>query len=98
MLYSQFEEGEIIPARIINHFQELDEQNMVADMFQTSFSSEMNDEEQEKALNELVIKIKEYSIDKRTRELKDLNELQNIIMEKKELQTPEKLHIYLKHG
>ena len=98
LLYSQFDEGEIVPARIINHFQELDEQNMVADMFQTGFSLEMTESEQEKALNELVIKIKEYSIDKRTRELKDLNELQNLIKEKKELQTPEKLHIYLKHG
>jgi len=46
----------------------------------------------------LIIKIKEYSVDKRTRELKDMNELQKLIQEKKALQTPEKLHIYLKRG
>ena len=98
MLYSQFEEGEIIPAKIINHFHELDEQNLVASMFQTGFHTSMNETEQEKALNELIIKIKEYSVDKRTRELKDMNELQKLIQEKKALQTPEKLHIYLKRG
>ena len=98
MLYRQLASGEVVPARIINNFSEADVQNTVADMFQTGFAARLGDEELEKALNELVIRIKEYSIDKRTRELADLNELKSLIQEKKALQTPAKLHIYLKDG
>lgn len=98
MLYRQLDTGELVPARIINNFTEAEVQNTVADMFQTGFAAKMGDEELEKALNELVIRIKEYSIDKRTRELTDLNELKSLIQEKKALQTPAKLHIYLKDG
>ncbi len=98
MLYRQLDAGEVVPARIINHFSEADVQNTVADMFQTGFAAELGDGELEKALNELVVRIKEYSIDKRTRELTDMNELKSLIQEKKALQTPAKLHIYLKDG
>lgn len=99
MLYGQLESGEaVVPARIINHFTEADIQNTVADMFQTGFDADMDGMELEKALNDLVIRIKEYSIDKRTRELTDINELKGLIQEKKALQTPAKLHIYLKDG
>lgn len=99
MLYRQLESGEAaMPARIINYFTEAEAQNTVADMFQTSFDADMDSGELEKALNELVMRIKEYSIDKRTRELTDINELKNLIQEKKALQTPAKLHIYLKDG
>ena len=98
MLYRQLASGEVVPARIINNFSEADVQNTVADMFQTEFAARLGDEELEKALNELVIRIKEYSIDKRTRELTDINELKSLIQEKKALQTPAKLHIYLKDG
>lgn len=98
MLYRQLDAGEVVPARIINHFSEADVQNTVADMFQTGFAAELGDDELEKALNELVVRIKEYSIDKRTRELTDINELKSLIQEKKALQTPAKLHIYLKDG
>lgn len=98
MLYGQLEEGRLEPARIINHFTEADTQNTVADIFQTGFADDMGNDELEKALNELVVHIKEYSIDKRTRELTDMNELKGLIQEKKALQTPAKLHIYLKDG
>lgn len=99
MLYEQLASGEeVVPARIINHFMEAEVQNVVADIFQTNFDADMNSAELEKALNELVIRIKEYSIDKRTRELVDINELKGLIQEKKALQTPAKLHIYLKDG
>lgn len=99
MLYEQLEAGkEVMPASIINHFTEVGVQSIVADMFQTGFDTDIGSGELEKALNELVIRIKEYSIDKRTRELADINELKSLIQEKKALQTPAKLHIYLKDG
>lgn len=95
LLYQQLAQGELQPARIINHFQETAEQKQVADMFQTTFAAEMNKQEQEKAINELLIRIKEHSIEQRTRNLTDLEELQELIQQKKMLQNPEKLHISL---
>jgi len=98
LLYKQLDRGGLVPARIINYFTEAEEQNIVASIFQTGFDTSMGKEELEKALNELVLRIKEYSIDMRMKGLADINELQNIIKEKKALQTPAKLHIYLKDG
>lgn len=71
---------------------------MAAQMFQTDFQTKMSPEEKEKALNELVFRIKEYSIDHRIRNLTDMGELQSLILEKKRWQAPEKLHISLKDG
>lgn len=95
LLYQQLEQEELEPARIINHFQEIEEQKQVAEMFQTAFAAQMNKQEQEKAINELVIHIKEYSIEYRTRSLTDLGELQELMQQKKMLQNPQKLHISL---
>ena len=71
---------------------------MAAQMFQTDFQAKMGPEEREKALNELVFRIKEHSIEHRIRNLTDMGELQSLILEKKRWQTPEKLHISLKDG
>lgn len=98
LLYEQLATGELLPAKIINHFQDVEGQKLAAEMFQTNFQTEMSVEEKEKALNELVIRIKEYSIDYRIRNLTDAGALQSLILEKKQWQTPEKLHISLKDG
>lgn len=100
MLYEQLERGEreLVAAKIISCFQDAESQKMVAQMFQTNYQTEMNREEREKALNELIVRIKEYSIDKRMRNLTDMSELETLIQEKKKWQTPEKLHISLKDG
>lgn len=98
MLYEQLEAGELVPAKIINHFQDVESQKMVAQMFQTDFQMKMSREEKEKALNEMIIRIKEYSIDHQIRNLTDMGKLQSLILEKKRWQTPEKLHISLKDG
>ena len=95
LLYQQLEEGELVPAKIINHFQDVEAQKMAAQMFQTDFQAKMSPEEREKALNELVFRIKEHSIEHRIRNLTDMGELQSLILEKKRWQTPEKLHISL---
>lgn len=95
LLYQQLEEGKQEPAKIINRFQDIEEQKQVAEMFQTDFAAEMNKQEQEKAINELVVRIKEHSIEHRTRNLTDMGELQELVRQKKMLQNPEKLHISL---
>ena len=98
LLYEQFENGEVIPARIINHFEEADEQKAIADIFQTTFKVKMEKDDMEKALNEIVYKIKKYSIDKKLKNMTDVNNLQNLMIEKNKLQNREKMHISLKDG
>ena len=98
MLYEQLARGEVLPAKIINYFQDVEQQKMAAQMFQTNFQADMGTEEKEKALNELIIRIKEYSIDHQMRNLTDMEQLQRLILEKKQWQTPDKLHISLKDG
>ena len=98
LLYEQFENGEVIPARIVNHFEEADEQKEIADIFQTTFKVNMNSDEKERALNELVFKIKEYSIDKKLKNLTDITKLQSLMIEKNKIQNRDKMHISLKDG
>lgn len=98
LLYEQMEKGKPEPAEIISHFQDVEEQKMVAGMFQTDFQTSMEQREKEKAVNELVFRIKERSIEHRTRTLTDMSQLQELIRQKKELQTSGKLHISLKDG
>lgn len=98
LLYEQFENGEVIAARIINYFEEADEQKAIADIFQTTFKVKMEKDDMEKALNEIVYKIKKYSIDKKLKNMTDINNLQNLMIEKNKLQNREKMHISLKDG
>lgn len=98
MLYKQLDEKELVPAKIINHFEDAEGQKFAASMFQTDYRVEMNREEKEKALNELIVRIKEYSIENHMRGLTDLAELQKLVQEKKKWQNPGNLHISLKDG
>lgn len=96
MLYEQYEQtNHVVPAKILNQFESKEEQNEVASLFNASFREEMNLLEQEKALNETVLRIKKNSLEHASKNAKDLEELQSIIKEQGELQ---KLHISLKDG
>jgi DNA primase len=92
-LYEQMEQGDIVPARIIGHFREVEEQNKVADMFQTGFGNQLENEEKQKAITDLVIKIKEHSLENQGSRITDLNQLQQLVQQKKALQNAVKLHI-----
>lgn len=98
LLYGQLEAGQLEPARIINHFQEIEEQKKVASMFQTNLRGEMNREEREKAIRELVVKIKEYSLEQQAAQSSDIAQLQSLVRQRKELQNGAGLHISLKDG
>ncbi|ROR26414.1 DNA primase [Mobilisporobacter senegalensis] len=96
MLYKQFENtGTVTPAKIINQFESKEEQNEVASLFNSGFREEISLPDKEKALNETILRIKKYSLDDASKNVKDLNELQQIIKEQAKLQ---KLHISLKDG
>lgn len=98
LLFEQLETGELVPAKIIDHFEDVESQKAAASMFQTDFETKMSTEEREKAFTELVYKIKEYSIERRMRGLTDMNELQKLVKEKKKWQNPGNLHISFKDG
>ena len=87
-LYDQLE-----PARIIGHLEEVEDQNKVASMFQTSFGSKIENDEKKKAITDLILKIKEHSIERQAGQITDLNELQKLVQQKKMLQGAVNLHI-----
>lgn len=93
MLFTQYNTEETVtPAKIMNYFESKEEQNEIASLFHTSLNEGMNLLEKEKALNEIVRRIKKYSLDYESKHAADIEQLQKIIKEQGELQ---KLHISL---
>lgn len=106
MLYEQYEtEGKVFPASIINAFELKEEQTMVAALFNTDLESElkvmlgldaedeiMNSLQKERAINQIVKRIKTYSIEHDLRTCPDLTVIQECYKSKAKL---EKLHISL---
>ena len=81
-----------MPGQIINLFQEKEEQNLVAAIFNSDIAGIEDKNAREKALTETVVRIKRHHLDEMSRKIQDLSELQNIIRMKSDLQT---LHISL---
>ncbi len=92
MLYEQADEGSISPAKIISCFDSKEEQSVVAGLFNKQMKQVSEQEEREKALNEVVKTLKKASLEKQSREITDLSQLQRLIEEKKKL---ENLHLTL---
>ncbi len=86
MLYAQAEEGNIAPAKIISCFDSKEEQSVVAGLFNRQVREVREHAEKEKALNEVVKTIKKASLEKQSREVTDLSQLQTLIAEKKQLE------------
>ena len=84
--------GQIVPGQIINLFQEKEEQNLVAAIFNSDIAGIEDKNAREKALTETVVRIKRHHLDEMSRKIQDLSELQNIIRMKSDLQN---LHISL---
>ena len=64
MVFSQFEQdGAVNPAKIINHFEDKEEQTMAAALFSTEFREEMDAAGQKKAFEDTVRKVKQASIE-----------------------------------
>ena len=90
--WEQMEEGEANPAQIMNHFQDEEEHKKVAELFVSPFRGGLSLVEQEKAINDAVIKIKKASLEYKAVHVTDISELQSIIREQTQLQ---KIHIVL---
>lgn len=95
LLYRQYEEGDISPARILNHFTDEEEHRRAAEVFHTKIRELTTAKEQEKALKETICRVKEHSIEEALRKLEpaDIAGLQRLMEEKRALPGPEKLHI-----
>ena len=95
LLFEQYEEGNLIPAKVMNHFTDEEEHREVASLFNTRIQQLQTKAEQEKALKETIIRVKNYSIDEATKQLDptDIMGLQRIMEAKRSLQDLQKLHI-----
>ncbi len=86
MVFEQFEQGgEVNPAKIINHFEDKEEQTMAAALFSTEFREEMDEVAQKKAFEDIVRKVKRDSVEKDLQEAMqsgDTNYVQKMILEK----------------
>jgi len=95
LLYEQYEEGNLVPAKVMNHFTDEEEHREVASLFNTRIQKLETKAEQEKALKETIIRVKNHSVDEATRQLDptDIIGLQGIMEAKRNLQDLQKLHI-----
>ena len=97
LLYEQHAKGELNPAQIMNYFTEEEEHRAVAALFNTRIKELTTAGEQEKAIKETILRVKEYSIETATRNLDptDIQGLQRLMNAKKAVQDLHKLHIPL---
>lgn len=95
LLYQQYENHEVNPAQIMNHFTDEEEHREVASLFHTRIKELTTIQEQEKALKETVIRVKDYSIEEATKNLDptDMAGLQRLMNAKRELQDLKAMHI-----
>lgn len=91
MIFEQYNTmNKVEPASIISRFQSKEEQSLVASLFNKELKAISRDTEQQKALNEVIRSIKKHSLEERSRKVTDMKDLQQLILEKRQLQT---LHI-----
>lgn len=95
ILYEQYEKQQVNPAQIMNHFTDEEEHREVASLFHTKIKELTTLGEQEKALKETIIRVKNHSIEEAARNLAptDIVGLQRLMEAKRQLQDLEKLHI-----
>lgn len=95
-LFAQIEDGEVNPAKILNLFESQEEQQEAAGLFHTKLE-DLEQNLEEKAIRDVVIRVKKESLEYHTRELdpSDMQGLQNILKAKSVLQELEKIHIRL---
>lgn len=95
MLFDQYHQGELNPARIISCFSEEEQQKEIAALFNARLKSVDGKAEREKALNETIVRVKQASLDYRREHLDptDMAGLMEIINQRKQLEQMGKLHI-----
>ena len=87
LLYAQHEEGDVNPGRLLNHFQDSEEQKEVAGLFNAVIPLE-SEEEQNRAYADTILKIKNESLAKKNKEWDpaDIQGMTQLIFEQKKLE------------
>ena len=86
-LYSQYrEKHKVEPAVVVNTFQDVEEQRLVAGMLQTDLAIDMTEEEVVNAITEVVKKIKLASIKKQLESENDMMKVQQLIKDRKKIE------------
>ena len=96
MLFEQLDTNEKInPAAILSRFTDAEEQKEIAGLFNARIHEVETKQDKEKALKETIERIKENSIDVRSRQSdpNDLTVVMQLINEQKELEKLKKTHI-----
>ncbi|MDO4453340.1 MAG: DNA primase [Eubacteriales bacterium] len=96
MVYEQQRNGEINPAKIINHFEDSEQQMQVAQLFNTTVSVDTK-EDLQKAVRETIAKVMENSISYQMNhsDPTDISGIQKMIENKRKMQELAKLTISL---
>lgn len=93
LLFKQYEEEKaVIPGKILNQYTDLDDQKKIAELFNTTLKISPSPEDRDKALNDIVRRVKEDSIEQQMNATNDILRWQDLIKEKANLA---KLHISL---
>ena len=83
MLFEQYEkEKKVIPARILNQYTESEDQKKIAELFNTTLKMEPSPEDNDKALTDIVRRVKEDSIEQQMNGTNDILKWQELIREK----------------
>lgn len=100
LLYEQHENGEMNPAKILNHFTAEEEHREAASLFHTKIRQLRTKEEEEQALRDIVLRVKAHSIEDKTKKLDptDMTGLQRLMDEKRKLEELKTLHISIDEG
>lgn len=92
ILFEQFEKGDINPPKIISSFTDEESHREVARLFNTELPGGMDSKEKNKALDDIVKRIVANSLNVKSKNIQDANELQQIMLKQNEIKT---LHISL---
>lgn len=96
MLFAQYKEsGTVNPARIVSMFENEEEQREIAGLFNATIHRVETKDDMEKALKETIVRVKQNSIDHRSKALEptDMEGLMKIVHDKQALERLEKTHI-----
>lgn len=93
LLFKQYEEEKaVIPGKILNQYTDLEDQKKIVELFNTTLKISPLAEDRDKALNDIVRRVKEDSIEQQMNATNDILRWQDLIKEKANLA---KLHISL---
>lgn len=95
MVFAQYEEGSLNPAKIISMFTDEEQQREIAGLFNARLKEVTTQSDKEKALKETIIRVKENSINYRSKHLNpaDMAGLQKLVADKKNMEKLQKLEI-----